>query len=117
TPDFIYNFFFSSISRHTRFSRDWSSDVCSSDSPARAPAPAPAPVPAPASASATGTLNINAVPRASVILDGKPIGSTPKIGVSVSAGNHSVIFVKDGERVTKSVTVQGGGSATVVHRF
>src|SRR6266511_4943736 len=24
-------FFFSSISRHTRFSRDWSSDVCSSD--------------------------------------------------------------------------------------
>lgn len=85
--------------------------------PARAPAPAPAPDPAPASASATGTLNINAVPRASVILDGKPIGSTPKIGVSVSAGNHSVIFVKDGERVTKSVTVQGGGSATVVHRF
>src|SRR6266700_6295725 len=24
-------FFFSSIRRHTRFSRDWSSDVCSSD--------------------------------------------------------------------------------------
>src|SRR5690606_40180941 len=26
-------FFFSSRSRHTRFSRDWSSDVCSSDLP------------------------------------------------------------------------------------
>src|SRR5690606_40775405 len=26
-----YNFFFSSRRRHTRFSRDWSSDVCSSD--------------------------------------------------------------------------------------
>src|SRR5690606_40703551 len=26
-------FFFSSRRRHTRFSRDWSSDVCSSDSP------------------------------------------------------------------------------------
>src|SRR5690606_40541427 len=27
--------FFSSRRRHTRFSRDWSSDVCSSDLPAR----------------------------------------------------------------------------------
>src|SRR5690606_25142921 len=27
----FYNFFFSSRRRHTRFSRDWSSDVCSSD--------------------------------------------------------------------------------------
>src|SRR5579883_1296969 len=28
---FIFFFFFSSRRRHTRFSRDWSSDVCSSD--------------------------------------------------------------------------------------
>src|SRR5690606_40986608 len=28
-------FFFSSRRRHTRFSRDWSSDVCSSDLPGR----------------------------------------------------------------------------------
>src|SRR5690606_40004711 len=28
---FIFLFFFSSRRRHTRFSRDWSSDVCSSD--------------------------------------------------------------------------------------
>src|SRR5690606_40451433 len=28
---FTYCFFFSSRRRHTRFSRDWSSDVCSSD--------------------------------------------------------------------------------------
>src|SRR5207302_8273230 len=27
----VYFFFFSSRRRHTRFSRDWSSDVCSSD--------------------------------------------------------------------------------------
>src|SRR5690606_37637777 len=32
-------FFFSSRRRHTRFSRDWSSDVCSSDLPAPAPEP------------------------------------------------------------------------------
>src|SRR5436309_8986240 len=28
---YIFVFFFSSRRRHTRFSRDWSSDVCSSD--------------------------------------------------------------------------------------
>src|SRR6266511_5667534 len=28
---FVFLFFFSSRRRHTRFSRDWSSDVCSSD--------------------------------------------------------------------------------------
>src|SRR5690606_39517115 len=30
-PAVIISFFFSSRRRHTRFSRDWSSDVCSSD--------------------------------------------------------------------------------------
>src|SRR5690606_24214037 len=30
---FFFVFFFSSRRRHTRFSRDWSSDVCSSDLP------------------------------------------------------------------------------------
>src|SRR5207302_3960748 len=30
---FMHFFFFSSRRRHTRFSRDWSSDVCSSDLP------------------------------------------------------------------------------------
>src|SRR6266511_4737939 len=30
-PRYIFFFFFSSRRRHTRFSRDWSSDVCSSD--------------------------------------------------------------------------------------
>src|SRR6266511_578322 len=29
----LVRFFFSSSRRHTRFSRDWSSDVCSSDLP------------------------------------------------------------------------------------
>src|SRR5436309_1476352 len=32
---FFFFFFFSSRRRHTRFSRDWSSDVCSSDLPSR----------------------------------------------------------------------------------
>src|SRR3712207_7557144 len=31
TTDVVYDFFFSSRRRHTRYWRDWSSDVCSSD--------------------------------------------------------------------------------------
>src|SRR5690606_38239428 len=34
---FFFFFFFSSRRRHTRFSRDWSSDVCSSDLPVHRP--------------------------------------------------------------------------------
>src|SRR5690606_41160644 len=32
---YFFFFFFSSRRRHTRFSRDWSSDVCSSDLPGK----------------------------------------------------------------------------------
>src|SRR5690606_41196426 len=35
---YLILFFFSSRRRHTRFSRDWSSDVCSSDLVERTPA-------------------------------------------------------------------------------
>lgn len=87
-----------------------------------APAPrpvaaAPAPAPRPAAASGGGTLNINAIPKASVILDGRPLGITPKVGISVGAGPHTVILVKDGQRVTKAVNVKAGATSTVVHRF
>src|SRR2546422_7468247 len=40
---FFFFFFFSSRRRHTRCSRDWSSDVCSSDLAARPRAPAAPP--------------------------------------------------------------------------
>src|SRR5690606_39346976 len=40
----VWYFFFSSRRRHTSFSRDWSSDVCSSDL-AAAPEPIPRPEP------------------------------------------------------------------------
>lgn len=92
----------------------------SGDSPRSAPrggsVGAAAPPRAPAAAG-TATLNINSIPAASVILDGRPIGTTPKVGVSVSAGSHTVVFVKDGERQAKSVTVAAGQTQTVAHRF
>jgi hypothetical protein len=63
------------------------------------------------------TLSINSIPASKVILDGRPLGETPKVGVSVSPGSHTIIFVRDGARQTKSVSVEAGDKKTVVHRF
>jgi len=79
---------------------------------------APAPAPAPAAASGSGTLNINSIPVSKVVLDGRPLGSTPKVGVSVSAGSHTVTFIHP-EKGKKSVTVQvkAGETKTAAVRF
>ena len=73
--------------------------------PSRAPHPSrarraqrPAPPPeaaAPAESGGGGncTLNFNSIPVSNVVLDGKPLGGTPKLGDSASAGSHTVIFV------------------------
>jgi serine/threonine-protein kinase len=86
----------------------------------RAAAPrAAAPVAAAPKASATtGTLNINSNPVSNVILDGRPLGPTPKIGVSVSPGSHTVIFAHpEHGRKAKSVNVTAGKTSSVVVRF
>jgi serine/threonine-protein kinase len=85
-----------------------------------APAAPAAPVekPAPVAASGKGTLNINSIPVSNVILDGKPLGQTPKVGVSVSPGAHTVIFVHpEHGRKAKSVTVEAGKTAAAIVRF
>jgi serine/threonine-protein kinase len=72
----------------------------------------------PAAASGKGTLNINSIPVSNVILDGKPLGQTPKVGVSVSPGAHTVIFVHpEHGRKAKSVTVEAGKTAAAIVRF
>ena len=99
----------------------------SADGPAGTPAPQPQPgsgrivqrpppkAPAP---SGQGTLNINSIPVSNVVLDGVPRGSTPKIGLKVSAGNHTVVFIhpQHGRKV-RSVSVQPGQTATAAVRF
>src|SRR2546422_4950479 len=73
----VFNFFFSSRRRHTRCSRDWSSDVCSSDlsaldlaesivgEPAAAPRPAGAQV-----------LRVNALGPLEISVDGEQLPDT-----------------------------------------
>ena len=65
-----------------------------------------------------GTLNINSIPPSNCILDGRPLGSTPKSGLSVSAGTHNVVFIHpDMGRKSASVTVGAGETKSAAVRF
>lgn len=74
-----------------------------------------APKPEPA---AQATLNINSIPRSNVVLDGRPLGMTPQLGVSVSPGTHTVVFVHPelGRKVA-GTSVKAGATGTVAVRF
>lgn len=77
--------------------------------------PPAAPKPAVA---ATGTLNIDSNPAASVVVDGRPVGRTPLVGLSVSAGPHTVTFIHPEKgRTTKAAVVEPGKPATISARF
>lgn len=95
--------------------------------PAPGPGPAPGPAPGPtakpettaqAPASGAATLNINSIPVSKVVLDGRPLGSTPKVGVSVPPGSHTVTFIHP-EKGKKSVTVtvKAGETKTAAVKF
>jgi serine/threonine-protein kinase len=66
-----------------------------------------------------GTLSINALPWADVTLDGQPMGQTPLGNLSVTIGNHEVVWKHPqlGERrqtvkVTAGAPVRAGMDLT-----
>jgi hypothetical protein len=65
------------------------------------------------------TLNFNSVPASNVVLDGKPIGPTPKLSVAVTPGAHTVKFINRDQDLSKtvSVTVQAGETKTVASKL
>jgi serine/threonine-protein kinase len=69
-------------------------------------------------AAGQGTLNVNSIPVSNVIVDGRPMGSTPKMGLSVAAGTHTIVFVhpEHGRKVV-TVNVAAGQTATAATRF
>jgi serine/threonine-protein kinase len=71
-----------------------------------------------APAAGQGTLNVNSIPVSNVIVDGRPMGSTPKMGLSVAPGTHTIVFVhpEHGRKVV-TVTVVAGQAATAATRF
>ena len=56
-------------------------------------------------ATGNGTLNINSIPVSRVLVDGQPMGETPRVNISLPAGTHTVTFVHP-ELGKKSVTVK-----------
>jgi serine/threonine-protein kinase len=59
-----------------------------------------------------GFLNINSIPPSTCFLDGKSLGTTPKVHVSVSAGSHTVKFVDADDGLTKTISVKVGAGET-----
>ncbi len=74
------------------------------------------PAPEPAAVSAA-MLQLTSTPPANVLLDGKPLGTTPLRDVSVEPGTHRVIFIHGAERKPKTVEVSPGSNQTVSVSF
>jgi hypothetical protein len=82
------------------------------DRPAEAKATASASAPATSHvASAEAYLNINSMPASSCYLDGRPLGFTPRLHVTTTAGAHTVKF-RAADGTTKTVTVSVGAGDT-----
>ena len=81
---------------------------------AQAPAPEPAPSVAAAPAAGKGDINIETQPAgAKVLLDGKPVGTSPLKLTGIPAGRHVMTFVSSSGEVMKTVRVPSGKTVTV----
>jgi len=58
-------------------------------------------------------LNLNSIPVSAVLLDGRPLGGTPRLNVTVTPGEHRVVFIHP-ERGRRYRTVNADRGRTVV---
>jgi hypothetical protein len=73
---------------------------------------------APPDLAATGILDIDSIPSSLVLVDGRPLGATPRIRESVSSGTHVVVFVYSPEvSCRQSIQVSPGATTTVMDRL
>jgi serine/threonine-protein kinase len=86
----------------------------SSPSPvAVAPRPSPAAAgAAPVAEGGEAFLNINSIPASTCFLDGRSLGSTPRVHVSVKPGSHTVKFVDSDDGLTRTMVVSVGAGET-----
>ncbi|MBX3182510.1 MAG: PEGA domain-containing protein [Polyangiaceae bacterium] len=56
-----------------------------------------------------GTIHISSTPPSNVVVDGKPIGMTPK-SVKVAPGPHTIVFIGPEGRKVQGVNVKPGGT-------
>jgi hypothetical protein len=66
----------------------------------------------------TGKVSVNSIPASNVTLNGRDIGSTPRMGIDVPAGPVTAVF-KHPElgTMTRNAVVKAGGSITLVVKF
>jgi hypothetical protein len=65
-----------------------------------------------------GIININSIPVSAVLLDGRPLGGTPHVGVTVSPGEHRVVFIHpERGRRYQTVNVDVGRTVLAAVRF
>jgi len=62
-------------------------------------------------------LTITSTPPSNVLLDGKPLGTTPLRDISIEPGSHRVIFIHGAERKSKMIDAEAGSSKTVSESF
>jgi hypothetical protein len=63
------------------------------------------------------TMNFNTIPPSRVALDGRDLGMTPKLGVSVPPGTHVVTFANAGGKKVTSAPCKPGEQKTVSMRL
>jgi serine/threonine protein kinase len=94
--------------------------------PVAAPATAPAPVPAdamkakpagPAAVVRRGKLSLDTSPWTRVFLNGKELGDTPLLEVTVPAGRHVLLLVNDSKNLKRSVEVEIEPGKTTVKKL
>lgn len=82
------------------------------------PKPTPKPRPTPSSGGAAGTVFISSLPpMADVFMDGRPIGKTNIDKLKISAGTHTMKFVKGDKQLTKQMTFKAGENPSQLIRL
>jgi serine/threonine-protein kinase len=80
-------------------------------------APEPTEPEPPAPVATTAKLIITSTPPSNVLLDGKPLGTTPLRDISVEPGSHRVIFIHGAERKSKIINAEAGSNPTISETF
>jgi serine/threonine protein kinase len=68
--------------------------------------------PAPSGGGGSGTLRINTRPWSQVFVDGRLIGNTPQMNISLPAGRHTVTLVNSEFNIRETITVEIHGGQT-----
>jgi len=70
-------------------------------------------------AAMSGKLSVNSIPVSRVVVDGRPLGNTPRVGLVLPPGKHTVTLVnpQTGERHTQTVNIKPGQTEKVTKRF